>query len=288
MEISQLHQCTTKPLKGFNRVFGLNGYQLPADKDSICKYMPLKRLEADVNNSRITFVSPYTWEDSFETRYYKLKGYSSKLGFVEPSVFCMCLTGKHAANEDAFWRRYAPQNDHLVKVYFKIDDLFRILDSFAAKYNAEIYVGEAIYADKEHIEAITPTKNNTFFSSPFEIENYLSLMSLKRGAFRYENEVRIFVVFRAGISDDSIVEYHTSKKTQEKLLFVGYSNRNAANSHSHIGEVRASPYPMIKAQMPKPDKNGVLDRRRKRISKRLLECKVTCSRLFEGCSKCRL
>ena len=288
MEISQLHQCTTKPLKGFNRVFGLNGYQLPADKDSICKYMPLKRLETDVNNSRITFVSPYTWEDSFETRYYKLKGYSSKLGFVEPSVFCMCLTGKHAANEDAFWRRYAPQNDHLVKVYFKIDDLFRILDSFAAKYNAEIYVGEAIYADKKHIEAITPTKNHTFFSSPFEIENYLSLMSLKRGAFRYENEVRIFVVFRAGISDDSIVEYHTSKKTQEKLLFVGYSNRNAANSHSHIGEVRASPYPMIKAQMPKPDKNGVLDRRRKRISKRLLECKVTCSRLFEGCSKCRL
>ena len=250
--------------------------------------MPLKRLEADVNNSRITFVSPYTWEDSFETRYYKLKGYSSKLEFVEPSVFCMCLTGKHAANEDAFWRRYAPQNDHLVKVYLKIDDLFHILDSFATKYNAEIYVGEAIYADKEHIEAITPTKNNTFFSSPFEIENYLSLMSLKRGAFRYENEVRIFVVFRDGISDDSIVEYHTSKKTQEKLLFVGYSNSNAANSHSHIGEVRVSPYPMIKAQMPKPDKNGVLDRRRKRISKRLLECKVTCSRLFEGCSKCRL
>ena len=95
-------------------------------------------------------------------------------------------------------------------------------------------------------------------------------------------------MFRDGISDDSIVEYHTSKKTQEKLLFVGYSNSNAANSHSHIGEVRVSPYPMIKAQMPKPDKNGVLDRRRKRISKRLLECKVTCSRLFEGCSKCRL
>ena len=288
MEINQLHKCTAKLLNGFNRVFGLNGYQMPTDKDSICKYMPLKRLETDVNNSRITFVSPYTWEDSFETRYYKLKGYSSKLGFVEPSVFCMCLTGKHAANEDAFWRRYAPQNDHLVKVYFKIDDLFRILYSFAAKYNAEIYVGEAIYADKKHIEAITPTKNHTFFSSPFEIENYLSLMSLKRGAFRYENEVRIFVVFRDGVSDDSIVEYDTSKKMQEKLLFVNYSNNTATNSPSHIEQVRVSPYPMTKAQTPKPDKDRVLDRRGKRISKRLPGFKVTCSRLFEGCSKCRL
>lgn len=113
-------------------------------------------------------------------------------------------------------------------------------------------------------------------------------MSLKRGAFRYENEVRIFVVFRDGISYDPIVEYYTSKKTQEKLLFVGYSNSNVANSHSHIGEVRVSPYPMIKDQMPKPDKNGVLDRRGKRISKRLPGFKITCSRLFENCSKCRL
>ena len=288
MEINQLHQCTAEPLKGFNRVFGLNGYQIPTDKDSICKYMPLKRLEADINNSRITFVSPYTWEDSFETRYYKLKGYSSKLGFVEPTVFCMCLTGKHAANEDAFWRRYAPQNDHLVKVYFKIDDLFRILDSFAAKYNAEIYVGEAIYADKEHIKAITPTKNHTFFSSPFEMENYLSLMSLKRGAFRYENEVRIFVVFRDGVSDDSIVENYTSKKAQEKLLFVGYSNSNVANNHSHIGEVRVSPYPITDANTPKPDTKTDLNNRGYDISKRLPGFKVTCSRLFEGYSKCRL
>ena len=113
-------------------------------------------------------------------------------------------------------------------------------------------------------------------------------MSLKRGAFRYENEVRIFVVFRAGISDDSIVEYDTSKKMQEKLLFVNYSNNTATNSPSHIEQVRVSPYPMTKAQTPKPDKDRVLDRRGKRISKRLPGFKVTCSRLFEGCSKCRL
>ena len=286
MEINQLYQCAAVTLKGFNRVFGLNGYQIPADKDSICKYMPLKHLETDINNSRITFVSPCTWEDSFETRYYKLKNYSSKLEFVEPTVFCMCLTGKHAANEDALWRRYAPQNDHLVKVYFKINDLFHILDSFAAKYNAEIYVGEAIYADKKQIDAVTPTKNHTFFSSPFEMENYLSLMSLKRGAFRYENEVRIFVVFRDGVSDDSIVEYDNEQ--QEKLLFVSYSNSITKINHSHIGEVRVSPYPMTKAQTPKPDTMTDLNNRGYDIRKRLPEFNVTCSRLFEGCSKCRL
>ena len=86
MEINQLHQCTAEPLNGFNRVFGLNGYQIPTDKDSICKYMPLKRLEADINNSRITFVSPSTWEDSFETRYYKLKNYKSNLLFSQDGI----------------------------------------------------------------------------------------------------------------------------------------------------------------------------------------------------------
>ena len=288
MEINQLHKCSAEPLKGFSQVFGLNSYQIPTDKDSIYKYIPLKYFETDINNHRITFVSPYTLEDSFETRYYKLKNYKSRLGFVEPTIFCMCLTGKHAANEDAFWRRYAPQNDHLVKVHFKIDELFHILDSFAGRHKAEIYVGEAIYADKKQIDGITPTKGNIFFSNPFKMESYLSLMSLKRGAFRYENEIRIFVVFKDGISDDSIVEYADKNKMQEKLLFVDYSNSGTTKSCPHIGQVRVSPYPITKAKIPAPDKDAVLDRRGKQIAKRLPGFNVTCSRLFEYCPKCKL
>ena len=238
MEISQLVNCKAELLKGFSRIYGLNGYQIPADKDSIYKYMALKNLENDIAKSRITFVSPETWEDSFETRYYKLKNYKAVLSFDEPMIFCMCLTEKQAANEDAFWRRYAPQNDHLVKIHFNIEKFFKILDSFAVVHNAEVYVGEAIYTDKKQIVGITPQNNQIFFSHPFKLENYLSLMSLKRGAFKYENEIRIFIVLNE-VNDD-IIEYYEENKKREKLLFV----KNSLKDNSHIGEVRVSPYPM--------------------------------------------
>ena len=289
MEINQLQDCRVELLKGFNRVYGLNGYQIPTDKESIYKYLPLKYLKADITKSRITFVSPNTWEDTFETRYYKLKHYNSKLAFLEPTLFCMCLTSKQATNEDAFWRRYATQNDDLIKVHYNIKELFRILEAFATKHNAEIYAGEVIYTDKTSIELITPTKNKIFFPKPFELKHYLSLMSLKRRAFRYENEVRIFVVFNKDNDlNDTIVEYADENKEIEKLLFVEYSNNDEINGCSHIGQVRVSPYPKSASKFPKPDKDTELVKRRNKISKSLKGIKVTRSMLFEPCPKCRL
>ena len=43
-------------------------------------------------------------------------------------------------------------------------------------------------------------------------------MSLKRGAFKYENEIRIFIVLNE-VNDD-IIEYYEENKKREKLLFV--------------------------------------------------------------------
>ena len=276
-----LNCCSKAQLAGYNNIYGLNGYQIPGDKDTIYKYTPLHYLIDDVYNNRLSFVSPDNWEDSFETRYYKLDNYQRKLGFTEPEIFCMCLTSKQAENEDAFWRRYARAKAQMVWVKYDINELFKALDTFAEENNIKIFIGEAIYLDKAEILRITPTQNKIFFPQApkkFDIEHYLSLMSLKRGAFSYENEIRIFVVSNDGF-DESVKVYRVS----ENCSHVQTLSVTTQSKQSHIKEVRISPYAPVNENFKLIEKHcdniqGLLPQ----------GIRITQSQLCERCPKCKL
>ena len=256
-------------LPGYTRVYALNGYHIPIDnedKDVYHKYIPLGYLSDYISNRRITFVSPSTWNDPFETRYYQI-GYK-KIWHDEPSIFCMCLTDKQAQNEDAMWIRYAKPGDEMVKINLVIKDLLDLLEYQGGKMGFKAYVVEVIYVSKTGIMGITK-KNSTFFPKNFHIEHYLTLMSLKRSSFSYENEIRIFIV-------------PDSKK--DDLLF----HVPASNITTIINKITVSPYPIVYSPFPNPDSMTYLNVRKAKNEKKFPGITVEASRLFEDCPKCKL
>ena len=271
MKFTDLKSISKSIFPDYTRIYALNNYQLPQNKDVFHKYIPLGYLRDYISNNRITFVSPSTWNDPFETRYYQI-GYN-KIEYTEPSIFCMCLTDKQSQNEDAMWIRYARPGDEMVKINVVIKDLLDILEAQGKKMGFNTYIGEVIYTSKTGITGITK-KNSTFFPKNFHIEHYLTLMSLKRGSFSYENEIRIFIV-------------PDKEKTSIKIANLLF-HMPAPNIATIINKITISPYPIVYSPFPNPDSMTYLNVRKTRNGKDFPGITVEASRLFEDCPKCKL
>ena len=265
-----LKNCKCCPINDFSNVYSLNDYSLPEGKDTYNKYLPLSYLKKDLDNSTITFVSPITWTDPFELRYYKIK-YSNLIpAFNEPDIYCMCLTEKQAENEDAMWRVYAKPGEEMVKAYYSISDLLTILSHEGEQYGFDVYIGRVIYADKTEIKNASPKH-----ISNFSLVHYLTLMSIKRKAYKYENEVRIFLVPNSSF-DSSLID--------ENLMLV--KNRN---NLKYVNRVIVSPYPPIYVPFPNPLMMQSVELNRDRIKNCLpASINTEACRLFEPISKCTL
>lgn len=258
-------------LNGFDRIFSLNGYSVSSEDASYYKYMRLDRLVKNVEDRELIFVSPDLWQDPFEKLYHGID--CSCRGLMStPEIACMCVTDKSSTNEEAMWKAYA-DNEKVVRVSFDANSLFALLSDYAKKNNCDIYIGRAIYKySKDEIKSFY--KNNLFCPSVMNVEHYLNLMLLKRVAFSYENEIRIFIVNKGGSTfyENGLVSVPVDYK-EERL----------------IGRVKLGPYPPINpklfdAKLIKK-RNNLEEELYKEKLKTLLECSVEQSRLYEPKSK---
>ncbi len=183
-------------LAGYPHIHLLNGYSLPKDKNVVFKYMPLDRFIHTVDKGELVFVSPETWYDPFEQLYYGID--CSSKGYNTEEIACMCVSEKSSTNEDASWRVYADSSNKTVRISIKRDVLFDLLNTYAARIGCTVYIGKVEYKyEKKEIRAIHKMSSpfyTLYFPNRMKREHYLSLMLLKRKAFSYENEVRIFLV----------------------------------------------------------------------------------------------
>lgn len=269
MLVSELKSCSAQLLDKFKNSYGLNGYKFPTDKDSYHKYQPLRYLENDIKNGEITFVYPNVWEDPYEKRFYN-KDYR-KLNFFAPEICCLCLTTKQAQNEDAMWKVYSQPNEYIVRAQIKIAALLSELDGIASENQFKVYIGEAIYAEKKYINGINsvtqpyfPATNNNNFS----IENYLTLMLLKRISYQYENEVRIFIVF----------ENEQGKNSQNETVYKVPIGTNPPV----VSSILLPPY-KTSSLTDKVLSEG--ERSRKKLIEHELNVRVKQSRLYSPCKK---
>lgn len=178
---------------GYKHIHLLNGLSL-ARIDTLYKYMPYDRLMNCVANGELVFVSPVTWVDPFERRFWKTD-YSRKYNFIRPEIACMCLTTKSSTNEEAAWRMYAEGKSKALRISFNVKRLLDTLESYVQTNHCAIYIGEAIYSlERKAIVGLHNQVNEFFPKNNFSLEHYLTLMCLKRKAFAFENEIRIFIV----------------------------------------------------------------------------------------------
>lgn len=222
----------------FNKIYSLNDYKIK-EVPILNKYMPFKYLKENIENNKIVFVSPKTWRDPFERLYYSAENYKKYNNFKKPNIFCMCLTKNASQNEDAAWKMYHDgTTEKILRVTFNVEKMLKQLDIYCLDNNFSIYIGDINYCF-EKLDAITTLhkisnpKHNDYFKDDFGIENYLQLLLIKRKAFEFEQEVRIFLV-----PDDENVE----DLSQKTLFPVSFNCHDGAIMNLTIAPLQ--PFPM--------------------------------------------
>lgn len=193
MSLENKIEIKSEPASDYKHIHLLNGLSL-TKIDTLYKYMSYDRLMNCVVNSELVFVSPEAWVDPFERRFWKTD-YSRRYKFIQPEIACMCLTTKSSTNEEASWKMYADSKSKALRISFNVEQLLDTLESYAQKKKCDIYIGKAIYSlERKAIMGLHNHVNVFFPKNNFSLEHYLTLMCLKRRAFAFENEVRIFIV----------------------------------------------------------------------------------------------
>lgn len=220
---------------GYHHIHMLNGYTFPKDKSTVFKYMPLDRLVQCVDKGILVFVSPTTWYDPFEQLYYGIK--CTSRGYATEDIACMCVSEKSSTNEDASWKVYAgTDNKKTVRISLEQEKLLQLLEEYAELNGFEVYIGKVNYSfEKREIKSMylpSSPHYKDYFPNVMTREHYLSLMLLKRKAFNYENEVRLFLV-------------------KDNIPFDGNNMLKIPCDYRRLGiisNVMLSPYPPVRAE----------------------------------------
>lgn len=268
---SNLKSISERRLSDFQHVHLLNGYKFPKERGEFYKYMPLDRFIASINKGKFIFVSPSLWKDPFEKLYFNVDCSSHR--YNTEQIACLCVTEKSATNEDASWKAYTDNGEKAVRLSINRHLFLEQLDDYASKNGYEVYVGRAQYwlekKDIMNLHKPGAPYHDLFFPDPMERMHYLSVMLLKRSAFNYENEVRIFLVKQGEIPFEN------------NLLRIPCDYK----WDGLITDVTLSPYPVL------PDSDDLLHSVRarmnnlesaelKRILRDLVDCPIRQSMLY--------
>lgn len=249
----------------------LNGYSFPKGKSTVFKYMPLDRFVNSVKSNQLVFVSPESWYDPFEQLYYGID--CSSRGYMTEDIACMCVSEKSSTNEDASWRVYSESNDKAVRISIERKALLELLEEYASKNGFEVYIGKVNYSfqkrDIKSLHIISNPNHSVYFPNKMARKHYLSLMLLKRKAFSYENEVRIFLV------KDKI-------SFSNNLLKIDCDYR----ARELVSNVMLSPYPPVRpkgdmAYKVREKMNNIESEQIKKELNDLLGCRIQQSLLYK-------
>lgn len=202
---------------------------------TIYKYLDMESAIKSLRDSYVYFQEPAEWNDGFEKRFYNaIYEKIDKDNKCSPKVYASCFTFE--SSSEPAWNTYSYNNKGLASkcVQFKLyRKLFRqALEEYAKKDNKNrcFYEGKIKYDYNEYIlrKIHEPNSNSDIqeihdlYFKDFNEAKYLSLLLLKRSAYKYENEVRYLFLDK---NDNIKSEF---KKTK------GSSNKNNDNSYIKI------------------------------------------------------
>lgn len=171
---------------------------------SLFRYMSASHFLKDAAAGSISFISPALWNDPFERLFFREP---IQIGQIQYSIRCICLTYDWIESEEAAWLRSSVDNE-MVRVEYDFEKLCSELNKMT---DVDFYFSVIDYSlpRKDIIKLANDFKNGKW--APKTIDDYLNVMSLKRKAFIYENEIRLFLVKKQPIDSDIIsLDYQTS------------------------------------------------------------------------------
>ncbi len=251
--------------KGIEYASGLNNQH-----DSlltVSKYTKLSNLERSVKDQTFYFSSPSEWLDPFEMLFYRPK---INVGDIENVVVhACCFACNDIENEEGFWQIWSKdEKDPIVRVTYNVEKLLNNLNNIAGDLY-EFYLGGMEYNSREVIKKQLATDNYE------QIDDYLNKLCLKRNAYKYENELRLFV--------KKVIVNNDDKEIQNTII------NNIDYNHGTIIEITLPPAAPLGNSHPARDlmkkyQKGISIPIKVRLSKLIedgrLTCKLTQSSLY--------
>ena len=152
---------------------------------AICKYTKLSNLEKSVNGRNFYFGSPYEWLDPFELLFYKPKMFVNQEN-NNITIHASCFACNDIENEEGFWQIWSKgEKEPIVRVLYNVNKLLTSLNYHADGHS--FYLGGMEYETRDKIMS-----QNSMIDSYESIDDYLNKLCLKRNAYKYEHELRLF------------------------------------------------------------------------------------------------
>lgn len=160
---------------------------------NVYKYMSLDVFIISLYSGKWRFFEPSKWNDKFEQRFY-CANYKNASWHV-PQVFATCLT--RAKNSEAAWKVYSSGlglNSKCVQLELDVVELRKQLRILGYNFEEKLveYTSEYEILNLHKKKDKKYNKYNKYFK-PFTIKSFLELLSLKRNAYTYEQELRLFM-----------------------------------------------------------------------------------------------
>ena len=169
---------------------------LPVDKKlykRVFKYMTVEAFLLSLYGKSWRFQEPSKWDDKFEQRFYCANYKIAGAAGNTPQLFATCVT--RAKNSEAAWKVYAHGQGlgaHCLQLEIDIAELRQQLR--ASKLM--IVDKQVEYKDENYILNLHKKKSTNYaaYFSHFSFHKFIELLTLKREAYTYEQEVRLFVI----------------------------------------------------------------------------------------------
>lgn len=166
----------------------------------VYKYMTIETFLVSLYAKTWRFFEPNKWNDKFEQRFYCADYKNIGMEHMTPQLFATCVTREK--NSEAAWKVYSHGQglgSHCVQLELDIDKLRIELNKNDLKI-AEMYVK---YKEEKFIlELHNKNKSKAYeaYFSSFSLKKFLKLLTLKRNAYKYENEIRLFAIPKGNAS----------------------------------------------------------------------------------------
>lgn len=186
----------------------------------VFKYMPLETFINSMYCKSLRFFEPSKWNDRFEQRFYcanyKMAGATGNT----PQLFATCVT--RAKNSEAAWKVYSNGQGlgmHCLQLELDIAKLRAEIRKSGLSYEERpvSYESEG-YITNLHIKR-NPKSGYKKYFVPFTKSSFLNLLALKRDAYVYEQEVRLFVIRQ----NPSQIR-NTFRKAQSQDIAIDWKN----------------------------------------------------------------
>ena len=170
----------------------------------IYKYMDLEAAIVSVATDTMRFVEPILWEDRYEARFYNAS-YANVVNAVgnTPPLLACCFS--HEPVNEAAWKLYSHAKTGLGARCVKLKINKKAFRDMIVRMNPgyRLYEGVVNYdldgyqIDNLHRRQYPSGMLNDLYDKmfgSFDLSSYLSLLLIKRPAFRHEQELRYFMV----------------------------------------------------------------------------------------------